>query len=190
MELRTERLLLREWRDEDVELIAQLVGDPRVGKYLARFSDRQKIDAWIEAEREYFKRHSYGLFAMERLEAAGFIGFCGLINVGYQAHFTPAVEISWRVHPDHWGHGYATEAAAAVVAFGLEDLELKQIVANAAVENIASRRVMERIGMSHDPRDDFDHPLKAVDDPLRRQVLYRLTNEDWRSGREHENPVA
>ncbi|TIU06669.1 MAG: GNAT family N-acetyltransferase, partial [Mesorhizobium sp.] len=80
----------------------------------------------------------------------------------------------------HWGHGYATEAATAVLDFGFESLKLNQIVANAAVDNVASRRVMERIGMSHDPNDDFDHPLKAADDPLRRQVLYRLTYQDWR----------
>lgn len=179
MELRTERLLLRQWTDDDVEPIARLVQDPKAGKYLARFADRAAIDAWIKAEREHFTRHGYGLFAMERLGAPGFIGFCGLINVSYEAHFTPAVEMYWRVAPDQWGQGYASEAAAAVVAFGFQEFKLNQIVATAAVENVASRRVMEHIGMSHDPRDDFDSPLKAVDDPLRRQVLYKLTFQDW-----------
>ncbi|MER9594100.1 GNAT family N-acetyltransferase [Mesorhizobium sp. M0244] len=179
MELRTERLLLRKWRDDDVELIARLVQDPKAGQYLGRFVDRAAIDAWIKSEREHFERYGYGLFAMERLEAPGFIGFCGLVNVSYQAPFTPAVEMYWRVASDQWGQGYASEAAAAVVAFGFEKAKLNQVVAIAAVENTASRRVMERIGMSHNPKDDFDHPLKGVDDPLRRQVLYRLTYDHW-----------
>ncbi|MER8792417.1 GNAT family N-acetyltransferase [Mesorhizobium sp. M0983] len=183
MELRTKRLLLREWTDEDVEPIARMVDDPRVGEYLAKFVDRAGIDAWISAEREYFREHGYGLWAIERLGTAEFIGFCGLVEVGYQARFTPAIEVSWRLHPDHWGHGYATEAAAAVLDFGFENLKLNEIVANAAVGNVASQRVMERIGMSHDPNDDFDHPLKAADDPLRRQVLYRLAYQDWRQKR-------
>ncbi|MBB6413761.1 GNAT family N-acetyltransferase [Mesorhizobium sangaii] len=179
MELQTERLLLRKWRDEDVELIVRLVEEPNAGKYLTEFSNREKIYEWIKAERDGFERHGYGLFAIERLESAGFIGFCGLVNVGYQAHFTPAVEMYWRIHPDYWGHGYATEAAAALAAYGFEKLKLNQIVAIAAVENVASRRVMERMGMSHDPGDDFDHPLKAVGDPLRRQVLYRINPREW-----------
>ncbi|MER8836856.1 GNAT family N-acetyltransferase [Mesorhizobium sp. M0909] len=183
MELRTKRLLLREWKDEDAEPAAQLVDDPRVGKYLAKFDNRAAIDAWITAERERFKRHGYGLWAIERLGAAGFVGFCGIVDVAYQAHFTPAVEVSWRLHPDHWGHGYATEAAATVLDFGFRNLKLNEIIANAAVDNVASQRVMERVGMSHDPNDDFDHPLKAADDPLRRQVLYRLTYQDWRQKR-------
>ncbi|MER8950132.1 GNAT family N-acetyltransferase [Mesorhizobium sp. M0809] len=179
MEMRTKRLLLREWTDEDLESIALLVSDPRVGRYLSPIGDRAAIEAWINRERENFKSRGYGLLAIERLGAPGFLGFCGLIDVGYQEHFTPAVEISWRLHPDNWGHGYATEAAAAALDFGFKDLNLNQIVANAAVDNVASRRVMERIGMSHDPKDDFDHPLKAADDPLRRQVLYRLAYQDW-----------
>ncbi|MER9559200.1 GNAT family N-acetyltransferase [Mesorhizobium sp. M0323] len=180
MELRTQRLLLREWKDEDVEPIVRMVSDPRVGKYLSNIGDRAAIEVWINRERERFKRLGYGLLAIERLDTSGFVGFCGLINVDYQAHFTPAVEISWRLDPDYWGHGYATEAAAAVLDFGFENLKLDQIVANAAVGNVASQRVMERIGMSHDLNDDFDHPLKAADDPLRRQVLYRLRYQDWR----------
>ncbi|MEI8703445.1 GNAT family N-acetyltransferase [Mesorhizobium sp. ISC15] len=179
MELRTQRLLMREWRDEDVEPFAQMNDDSRVIRYIARLADRIAINAWINAQRHHFKRYGYGLWALEALDAAGFMGFCGLINVPYVAHFTPAVEIAWRLHPNCWGRGYATEAAVAALAFGFQNLKLDQIVSNAAVDNVESRRVMERIGMSHDPKDDFDHPLKAVDDPLRRQVLYRITFLDW-----------
>ncbi|RWJ04429.1 MAG: N-acetyltransferase [Mesorhizobium sp.] len=183
MELQTERLLLREWRDEDVEPLARMNDDPRVVRYVARLADRRAIEAWINTQREHFKKHRYGLWALERLDVSGLIGFCGLANVSYRAHFTPAVEIAWRLQPDCWGRGYATEAAVAALAFGFQNLKLNQIVANAAADNVESRRVMERIGMSHEPKDDFDHPLKAVDDPLRRQVLYRLTYQDWRQKR-------
>ncbi|MER9217111.1 GNAT family N-acetyltransferase [Mesorhizobium sp. M0663] len=179
MELQTERLLLREWKDEDVEPLARMNDDPRVVRYLARLADRSGIEAWVNAQREHFKKYGYGLWALERSDAEGLIGFCGLVSVPYRAHFTPAVEIAWRLHPDWWGRGYAAEAAVAALAFGFQTLELNQIVANAAVDNVASRRLMERIGMSHDPNDDFDHPLKAADDPLRRQVLYRLRYPDW-----------
>lgn len=180
MEMRTERLLLREWKDEDFEPFSRMNDDPRVVKYIARLADRTAIDAWINAQRHHFKRYGYGLWALEALDAAGFIGFCGLINVPYVSHFTPAVEIAWRLHPDCWGRGYATEAAVAVLAYGFRTLKLNQIVANAAVDNIESRRVMERIGMSHDVKDDFEHPLRVIDDPLRSQVLYRITHQDWR----------
>ncbi|MER8824150.1 GNAT family N-acetyltransferase [Mesorhizobium sp. M0991] len=183
MELRTKRLLLRGWTDEDVEPFARMNDDPTVMKYLKRHVDRAAIEARVNAEREHFKEHGYGLWVLERLGAAGFIGFCGLINVGDQLHYAPAVEISWMLHPDFWGRGYVSEAAVAVIAFGFENLKLTQIVANAAVGNANSRRVMERIGMSHDPKDDFDHPLKAIDDALRRQVLYRLTYDDWQQKR-------
>ncbi|MER8824499.1 GNAT family N-acetyltransferase [Mesorhizobium sp. M0991] len=179
MELRTDRLLLREWKDQDVEPFARMNDDPRVVRYVATFANRTAIDAWINAQRDHFKRYGYGLWALETVDPAGrFIGFCGLNNVPYEAHFTPAVEIAWRLHPDWWGRGYATEAAFAALAYGFQRLKLNRIVANAAVNNVGSRRVMERIGMSHDPKDDFEHPLKAPDDPLRRQVLYSLTWEN------------
>lgn len=180
MELRTKRLLLREWKDEDIEPLARMNDDPKVVRYLARLADRNAIEVWINTQREHFKKHGYGLWALQRSDVSGCIGFCGLVNVPYQAHFTPAVEIAWRLYPDWWGRGYATEAAVAALAFGFQNLKLNQIVANAAADNVASRRLMERIGMSHDPKDDFDHPFKAVDDPLRRQVLYRLMDQDRR----------
>ncbi|MER8949847.1 GNAT family N-acetyltransferase [Mesorhizobium sp. M0809] len=179
MELRTKRLLLRKWKDEDVQPFARMNDDPRVVRYLARIADRSAIEAWIKAQHEHFKKYGYGLWVLERSDVAGFLGFCGLVNIPYRAHFTPAVEIAWRLHPDCWGRGYATEAALAALAFGFQYLKLNQIVANAAVDNAASRRVMERIGMSFNPKDDFDHPLKAAHDPLRHQVLYRLTYQDW-----------
>ncbi|MER8837103.1 GNAT family N-acetyltransferase [Mesorhizobium sp. M0909] len=179
MELLTKRLLLRQWKDEDVEPLARMNDDLRVVRYIAKLTDRSAIHAWINEQREHFKKHGYGLWALERLDVAEFIGFCGVVNVSYQAHFTPAVEIAWRLDPASWGRGYATESASAALSFGFERLGLSEVVANAAVENLASRGVMERLRMSHDPQDDFDHPLKAEGDPLLRQVLYRIKAGDW-----------
>jgi ribosomal-protein-alanine N-acetyltransferase len=92
----------------------------------------------------------------------------------FEAHFTPAVEVGWRLAPAHWGHGYATEAARAAVDYGFVAHELEEIVAFTVPANFRSRRVMERLGMTHDPADDFDHPGIPAGDPLRRHVLYRL----------------
>ncbi|TIP18385.1 GNAT family protein [Mesorhizobium sp.] len=179
MNLQTKRLVLRKWNPEDLEPLARINDDPRVVRYVAKLVDRGALAAWIAGQREHFKRHGHGLWALELSGAAKLIGFCGLVKVPYQAHFTPAVDIAWRLAPAHWGRGYATEAASAALAFGFGRLRLNEIVANAAVANLNSRRVMERLGMTHDPQDDFDHPLMAGDDPLQRQVLYRIKAENW-----------
>jgi len=104
-----------------------------------------------------------------------FIGVVGLETVSYQAHFTPAVEVAWRLARAYWGKGYATEAAQAALDYGFEQLGLDEIVALTVPANWRSRRVMERLGMTRVPKDDFDHP-KLPDGPLKRHVLYRLHN--------------
>ncbi|MER9726974.1 MULTISPECIES: GNAT family N-acetyltransferase [unclassified Mesorhizobium] len=184
--LQTKRLLLREWKDEDVDSFARMNDDPRVARYLGQFADRAAIEAWRNVQRDHFRTYGYGIWALEDLDTGGGIGFCGLMNVPYQTHFTPAVEIAWRLHAEYWGRGYATEAASAALSFGFERVGLSEVVAYAFVENLASRRVMERLGMSHDPQDDFDLPggveaLRRVQgvEALRRQVLYRLKVGDW-----------
>ncbi len=106
----------------------------------------------------------------------------GLNEPMFEAHFTPAVEVGWRLALHHWGNGYATEAAQAAVAFGFEELGLDEIVSFTTVRNAPSRRVMERLGMTHDPLDDFDHPRLAGDDPTRRHVLYRLRRTTFSAG--------
>ncbi|MER8722159.1 GNAT family N-acetyltransferase [Mesorhizobium sp. M0999] len=179
MNLKTKRLVLREWNPEDLQPLARINNDPRVARYVAKLADRRVLAAWIAGQREHFNKHGYGLWALELSGAAKLIGFCGLVKVPYQAHFTPAVDIEWRLASAHWGRGYATEAASAALAFGFGHLRLNEIVANAAVANLDSRRVMERLGMTHNPTDDFDHPLMAGDDPLQRQVLYRIKAENW-----------
>jgi RimJ/RimL family protein N-acetyltransferase len=173
-ELRTARLLLRQWRDADREPFAALNADPEVMRHYPAPLERAASDAFVEWARATIAERGWGLWAVEVVAGAPFVGFVGLNEPGFEAHFTPAVEVGWRLARPHWGHGYATEAARAAVAFGFEELGLDEIVSFTTVGNDRSRSVMERLGMTRDPADDFDHPRLAADDPLRPHVLYRL----------------
>jgi RimJ/RimL family protein N-acetyltransferase len=173
-QLRTERLLLRQWRDEDLEPFAELNADPEAMRYFVAPQARAESDALAERSRRQIEEEGWGMWAVEVAGGPEFIGFVGLARPGFEAHFTPAVEVGWRLARHAWGHGYATEAGRAAVAFGFGELGLAEIVSFTAVQNTPSRRVMERLGMTHDAADDFDHPALAEGDPLRRHVLYRL----------------
>jgi RimJ/RimL family protein N-acetyltransferase len=171
--LQTTRLVLRQWREGDFESFAALNADPEVMRFFPAPVTREESDALgRRAERDIAER-GWGLWAVEVKESAAFIGFVGLAEPSFDAHFTPAVEVGWRLARDQWGNGYATEAARAATAFGFDELGLDEIVSFTSVVNEPSRRVMERLGMTHDPREDFDHP-SVSDGPLRRHVLYRL----------------
>lgn len=176
--LATARLLLRPWRDADLEHFARLSADPRVMRHLRPLPDRAASDAMAARVRAHFAAHGFGFWAVELPGAAPFIGFAGLAHVAFAAHFTPAVEVGWRLAPDFWGHGYATEAAAAAIEDGFSRLGLAEIVAFTVPANERSWRVMQRLGMARDPADDFDHPRVAPGDALRRHVLYRLRRRD------------
>lgn len=173
-ELRTERLLMRRWRDEDREPFAALNADPEVMEFLVT-RNRQESDDMIDRFELSFEIYGFGLWALETLDNGEFIGLAGLTNVAFTAPFTPAVEVGWRLARKEWGNGYATEAGRAAVTFGFTQIGLKEIVAMAPVANRRHREVMERLGMRHDPSDDFLHPDLAADDPLAPHVLYRLT---------------
>lgn len=174
LEIRTGRLLLRRWRVGDRAPFAKLNADPEVMRYFPAPLTRRQSDELADRIEQHFADHGYGLYAVERRAGGEFIGFVGLSRVGYDAHFTPAVEIGWRLARQAWGSGYATEAARAVVAHAFEVLALDDLVSLTVPANEPSRRVMERIGMTRDPDDDFDHPSLPAGDPLRRHVLYRL----------------
>ena len=131
-------------------------------------------DALLDRAQEHFSRHGFGPFAVELIETSAFIGFVGLSVPAFDAQFMPAVEIGWRLAFEHWGKGLATEGARAALGFGFNDLGLEQVVSFTAPANLRSRRVMEKLGMTHDPRDDFDHPNLPEGHPLRRHVLYRI----------------
>jgi len=181
-ELQTERLLLRSWRPEDRTPFAALNADPEVMRHFPALMTRRESDAFADRIEEHMEREGWGLWAMEARASGAFLGFTGLARPGFEAPFMPAVEIGWRLARPAWGQGFATEAARAAAHFAFEGLELEQIVSLTVAANERSRAVMRRIGMQHDPDDDFDHPL--VEQPhLRRHVLYRLTAADWRRSR-------
>ena len=175
MELQTARLLLRRWRDDDRAAFAALNADAEVMQHFPTTLTRDESDAFIGRIEAGFDEHRYGLWAVERLDRHQFIGFVGLMLHTFEAHFTPAVEVGWRLGREHWGQGFATEAAAAALAYGFEVIELHEIVSMTAATNLRSQRVMQRLGLTRDAADDFDHPRLPVGHHLQRHVLYRLT---------------
>jgi RimJ/RimL family protein N-acetyltransferase len=170
--LQTPRLLLRRWLPTDRLAFAALNADARVMEHFPSVLTRPESDALADLIERHFERHGFGLFALEVPGVVPFAGFVGLAVPNFEAHFTPCVEIGWRLAAEHWGRGYATEAALAVLDVALGDLALDELVSFTVPKNQRSRRVMERIGMTHDPADDFDHP--HLPDRIRRHVLYRL----------------
>ena len=181
--LETKRLALREWRDDDREPFAVMNADPRVAEYLSRPLDRLDSDAFLDRIVARWASDGHGLWAVERRDDGTFIGFVGLAAPNFEAAFTPCVEVGWRLAPEAWGHGFATEAARAALGFGFERLELEEIVSFTVPANVRSRAVMERLGMTRDPADDFLHPNLPDGHPLRQHVLYRLRRADWLLGR-------
>ena len=178
-ELHTERLLLRQWREDDLEPFAALNADRQTMRYFPSPPSREESDALAERSRQQIEEEGWGLWAVEVEGVTDFIGFVGLARPSFEEHFTPAVEVGWRLGREHWGHGYATEAAGAALRYGFAELGLDEIVSFTSTLNEPSWRVMERLGMSHDPADDFEHPRVEFGHPLRPHVLYRLSRADW-----------
>jgi RimJ/RimL family protein N-acetyltransferase len=173
-ELCTDRLVLRRWRPADRLPFSRLNSDTRVVEFLASALSTQQSNALADRIEAHFKQHGFGLWAVEAPGVTPFAGFIGLDVARFEAPFTPCVEVGWRLAPEHWGRGYATEGARAAVAFGFEWLRLAEIVSFTYEGNLRSRRVMERLGMTHSPVDDFEHPALVPGHRLRRHVLYRL----------------
>ena len=179
LELNSARLLMRQWRDDDLPAFAQMCADPQVMRYFPQVLTRLESAKMIGRVRGHFAEYGYGLWALERKDSGQFIGFTGLNVLGFDAAFTPAVEICWRLAREHWGLGYASEAAWTVLAAGFEHIDLDEIVSLTALSNLPSQKVMQAIGMQHAAADDFDHPKLALDHPLRRHVLYRINRAQW-----------
>ena len=173
-ELRTRRLLLRPWRESDREPFAALNADPIVMEHFPSTLTRDESDLLVDRILQRWRTGRPSLWAVEVPGGAEFIGFTGLLEPSFEAHFSPCVEVGWRLAAAHWGHGYATEAAQAALHHGFNTLGLTQIVSFTSSANIRSQRVMTKLGMTHDPDDDFDHPGLAEHSPLRRHVLYRI----------------
>lgn len=177
--LRTSRLLLRRWRDEDRAPFAALNADPVVMEHFPSVMRPTESDALVDRIEAAFEEHGFGLWAVEAPGVAPFLGFVGLSVPRFEASFTPCVEIGWRLARQAWGHGYATEAARAVLADGFERVGLDAIVSFTFVGNTRSRRVMERVGMRHEPALDFEHPSLPEGHRLRPHVFYRLRRDAW-----------
>ncbi len=170
----TARLVLRPFSDADRVPFAELNAHPLVVESLGNSLSREESDAFVGRILEEMDREGWGLWAIEVTGGGSFVGMVGLHRVNKALPLAPAVETGWRLHPDHWGHGYVTEAAAASVVFGFDEVGLDEIVAFTSTRNTRSQAVMERIGMVRDPSEDFDHPSAPEGSPHRRQVLYRI----------------
>ena len=183
LNLTTDRLRLRPWRDSDFAAFAALNADPRVMEYFPNTLSRDESDAKCVRIKQHFDRRGFGMWAVEAVGVADFIGVTGLVVPDFDLPFTPCIEVGWRLAYEHWGRGYATEAARAAVDYGFSELHADEIVAYTVPHNRRSRRVMEKLGMTRSPAEDFDHPKVDEGHPLRRCVLYRLARAAWKMKR-------
>jgi RimJ/RimL family protein N-acetyltransferase len=179
--VRTQRLVLRRWRAEDLEPFAEMNADPLTMRFMPGVLTPDETGELVARFEAHHRLHGFGVWALEVPGVAPFIGYTGLQRVGFAAPFAPAVEIGWRLSPAHWGMGYATEAALAALRTGFETLNLDQIVSFTVAANKSSWSVMERLGMHRDASEDFDHPRLPVGHTLRRHILYRLTRAEWQA---------
>lgn len=178
--IETERLILRNWRDEDREPFAAMGQDARVMEHFPALLSREETDRMVDRVNAHVAERGFGLWAVEEKATGAFIGFTGLWVPWIQTHFTPCVEVGWRLAAEYWGKGYASEGARGSLSYGFNKLGLKEIVAFTTPGNAKSRAVMERLGMTRNPDDDFDHP--AIPEPHdRRMVLYRLSAGAFRA---------
>lgn len=183
--LTTDRLVLRTWNDSDVPSMAAISSDPLVMEHFPAMQDITATKVLIDHINQHYKKFGYTAYAVEKRDTHEFIGFVGLSHPSFEIpHFQPKglpiVEIGWRLSSQHWGKGYATEAAKAVLHYAFTELNLSEIISFTVVANVKSRRVMEKIGLHHSEKDDFDNPKLAVNNPLRRHVLYRLTQKEYK----------
>jgi RimJ/RimL family protein N-acetyltransferase len=179
MMLSSDLILLRRWRDEDRAAFAAMNSDPRVMEFFPSLLSRVESDALVDRIEEHFSEHDFGLWAIEVPDVARFVGFAGLAVPQFTARFTPCIEVGWRLAFEHWGRGYATEAARLTLAYAFGTLALSEVVSFTSTGNHRSRAVMERLGMRRDPAEDFDHPALPESHPLRRHVLYRLDSGSY-----------
>ena len=172
--LPTPRLLLRTWHANDLGPFARMNSDPRVMEFFPKLLAPSESYEMFTRITAHFEKHGFGLWAVEIPGVTEFAGFIGLSVPTFEAPFMPCVEIGWRMAAEYWRKGYATEGANAAITAGFDLLGLNEIVSFTSPLNVRSVMVMERIGMTHDPKDDFDHPRVAVGHALRRHVLYRI----------------
>lgn len=173
--LETARLILRQWTGDDVEAWGDMNADPRVMEFFPSTTPRERSYEQAASMRAGLENNGYGWFVMERKDEPGFAGVMALDDIRYELPFLPLREIGWRLPVKSWGRGYATEAANALLKFAFEELRWPEVIAMTAAINLRSRRVMERLGMTHDASEDFDHPRVPDNLPIKRHVLYRIS---------------
>lgn len=176
--LKTDRLILRPWREEDLAPFAALNSDPRVMEYFPSTLTKEESDRLAKRVMTNLEKKGWGWWAAEVPGISDFIGFIGLNELD-SVHFAPAVEVGWRLAYDYWGKGYATEGAKACLEYGFMNLGLNEIVSFTALPNTRSIAVMKKLGLTRNPDDDFDHPKIPEGHPLRRHVLYRISKNEW-----------
>ena len=181
--LQTERLVLRQWCSADLEPLSRMNADPIVMEYFQSVLIPEESNALLQRAYNHIEEHGWGKWAVVLKETGEFIGRIGLEEVDFHSSFSPNIELGYRLAFEHWGKGYASEGASAVLKYGFNYLNLNEIVAFTPVRNLRSQRVMERIGMHHDPRDDFDHPKLPKGHPLQKHLLYRISYQDWQHGK-------
>jgi len=177
--IETSRLILREWKDTDFDPFKKMGLDPRVMEDFPSLLSPERSEAMIKGMQTHFQEHGFTFWATELKSTGQFVGFIGLALVSFDAHFTPAVEIGWRLAYESWGQGYAPEGAIAALQAGFNQLKLSEIVSFTAVRNIKSQRVMQKIGMTHLESENFNHPRIPPTHPLCKHVLYRAKRETW-----------
>lgn len=173
--IRTERLLLRRWKESDLPALTSMNRDPAVMEFIGPVLDVNESQAMIQRAEKSWDELGYGRLAVEVASTSELVGFIGLAQCKFESHFTPAVEIGWRLAHKYWNLGYATEGASAVMNWAFDNRELNEVISFTSASNLRSRRVMEKIGMHREIADDFLHPKIAPGDHLRANVLYRKT---------------
>jgi len=179
----TARLIMREFRAADRAPFAVMNSDPVVMEHFVAPMSAGQSDALVDRILEQWRVAGWGLWALQRRDCGEFIGCAGLWPVRFEAHFPPKVEVGWRLAAEHWGQGFATEAACAAVDFAFHTLGWSDLVSFTAEGNVRSRAVMERLGMRRAPAWDFLHPLVPTGHPSRPHVVCRLTAADWTTHR-------
>ncbi len=177
--LQTQRLLLRRWKVSDLESFASMNADAKVMEFYPNTQTFEQSRGLVERAESRFDSDGFGLWAVEICATGEFIGYVGLSQIKFESHFTPCIEIGWRLASGHWGNGYAPEAAREVLRDGFDRLNIEEIVSFTATLNRKSIRVMEKIGMKRESKDDFLHPLIDDGHPLKPHVLYRLSKTSW-----------
>lgn len=182
--LKTSRLRLRTWQTTDIPKMAELSSDKEVMRYFPSTQTYEETEKFVQHNLDHYKAHDFCLYAIDLIHTGDFMGFVGL-NVpwftipNFQSKNNPVVEIGWRIDKKYWGNGYATEAAKAVLNYAFEKLKLEEIISFTAEINLPSRRVMEKIGLKHDPKDDFNHPKLEPSSPLYHHVLYKICLKEY-----------